>query len=104
MRELEISVDNALHTIESSIRFNGTVSDQLIVVIEAIARQQIALSTMLDLFYINRMRLAKEGSLAQLLELLKEATQTHDQIQDAALEIGRALRRALEDVVDGTTH
>jgi len=104
MSDLEIAVQNALVLIKASSKFEDTVSEQLIWMAEAMGRQQVALSTMMDLFFINRMRLAREGSLPQLLELLKAAMQAHGNIQDSAREISRALEKACTDVVNGRTN
>lgn len=103
MSDLEVAVQNAMIVIDASARFENVVSEQLIIMVEIMNRQKVALSTMLDLFYINRMRLAKEGSLPQLLDLLKVSMQTHGQFQDVALEIAHALKRACEDVINEKT-
>jgi len=98
MSDLEIAVANAIVMLNASSRLENTVSEQLLLMTETITRQQSALSTMLDLFYINRMRLVKAGSLSRLLDLLKVAIETHGQFQSAALEIAHALQRACDEV------
>ena len=102
MNDLENAVQDALVMIDASARFEDTVSGQLITMTEFMTRQQAALSAMLDLFFINRMRLAKGGSLPMLLDLLKVARDAHTHIQDSAIEIGLALKKACEDVSEKT--
>jgi len=102
--ELGLAIENALLVLDCSLEFNQSTAHKLISLSESLAKQQSALSAMLDFFYINRERLTQVKMMNEMLDTLKVAMNACSDIRDVVIEIGLELKNFSEALKDGTTN